>query len=315
MLLSGGTGGKRLFSGERITVMKKMGDKYVPGIRKEHQNSRTIPLFVLAHILLLITCSCTPTQSINRIRPCTVQIQAYVEAPAISPLEEVVIAGTGFVVNTEGYIVTNAHVVDDLQAQLSKVTSPDKRSQIAFVGEDYYDKQGILHRRRFTAVVFKVIDIDHLHDLALLKSSGPVTHLPYAGEKVINVTACNLSTRTPDEGSLVLISGYPLYIPSLVTQTGIIASNTFFEFKREGTMNKPVDYFLLDATLNPGNSGSPVYLPHTGEIVGVVDAYRGAPVIENGSQSRSLSQNSGIAMIIPTRYVIELLKKNNVTWK
>lgn len=256
------------------------------------------------------------TQVINKIRPCMVQIQANIEAPGVSPLEERSIAGTGFVVNTEGYIITNAHVVDGVQSYLAAVTATDKRACVAFAGDDYYDEQdGTLHRRRFSSQPYQIVDIDRLHDLALLKSATPLNNLPYSGKRPINVSACVLSLNTPDEGTPVAISGYPLNIPSLVTQTGTVASNTFFDFKRAGVINKSVDYFLLDATVNPGNSGGPAYLPATGEIVGVIVAYRNAPVIENGTQSINLSQNSGLAMIIPTKYVIALLKKNNVAWK
>lgn len=256
------------------------------------------------------------SQTIQKVRTCMVQIQAYAESSNTSPREERIIAGTGFVINPEGYIITNAHVADGVQNYVANVNATDKKALAAFAGEDYYDeKDNTLHRRRFSSTEYRIVDIDRLHDLALLKLAIPLKDLPYPGKLPIKVSSCALSLTTPDEGTPIAISGYPLDIPSLVTQTGIVASNTFFDFKRADAENKSVDYLLIDATINPGNSGGPVYLPTTGEIVGVIAAYRTAPVMENGAPNVDLSQNSGLAVVIPIKYVIQLLKKNDVAWQ
>ena len=245
-----------------------------------------------------------------------VQIQAYAESPNRSPLEERIIAGSGFVINPDGYIITNAHVVDCVQNYLANINATNKNAFAAFAGEDYYDEQdNTHHRRRFSSTEYRIVDIDRLHDLALLKLAIPLKDLPYTGKLPIKVLSCALSLTTPEEGTPVAVSGYPLQIPSLVTQAGIVASNTFFDFKRIEAENKSVDYLLIDATINTGNSGGPVYLPTTGEIVGVIAAYRTSPVIEKGAQNVEVSQNSGLAVVIPVKYIIQLLKKNDVAWQ
>ena len=61
--------------------------------------------------------------------------------------------------------------------------------------------------------------------------------------------------------------------------------------------------FQLDATAYPGNSGSPVYDPATGEVIGVVNM-----VFVKGTKEAALAQPSGITYAIPSRYLIELLK-------
>ena len=61
--------------------------------------------------------------------------------------------------------------------------------------------------------------------------------------------------------------------------------------------------FQLDATAYPGNSGSPLYDPATGEVIGIVNM-----VFVKGTKESALTQPSGITYAIPSRYLIELLK-------
>jgi len=64
--------------------------------------------------------------------------------------------------------------------------------------------------------------------------------------------------------------------------------------------------FQLDATAYPGNSGSPLYAPDTGEVVGVVNM-----VFVKGTKEAALTQPSGISYAIPSRYLIELLRQRS----
>ena len=60
----------------------------------------------------------------------------------------------------------------------------------------------------------------------------------------------------------------------------------------------------LDATAYPGNSGSPVYLPDTGEVVGILSS-----VFVKESKERVLSDPSGISYAIPIQHAQKLLKR------
>jgi len=62
--------------------------------------------------------------------------------------------------------------------------------------------------------------------------------------------------------------------------------------------------FQLDATAYPGNSGSPVYAPDNGEVLGVVNM-----VFVRGSKEAALTQPSGITYAIPSRHLLESLKR------
>ena len=58
----------------------------------------------------------------------------------------------------------------------------------------------------------------------------------------------------------------------------------------------------LDATAYPGNSGSPLYDPASGKVVGVLNM-----VLVKESRENVLSQPSGITYAIPVQPLIELL--------
>jgi S1-C subfamily serine protease len=62
--------------------------------------------------------------------------------------------------------------------------------------------------------------------------------------------------------------------------------------------------FGLDAIAYPGNSGSPVWRPDTGEVLGVVNS-----VYVKGSKEAVLTAPSGISYAIPAKYVHQLLEQ------
>ena len=64
------------------------------------------------------------------------------------------------------------------------------------------------------------------------------------------------------------------------------------------------EVFELDAIAYPGNSGSPVWHPDTGEVLGVLNS-----VYVKGAKEAALSAPSGISYAIPVKYVHRLLEQ------
>jgi S1-C subfamily serine protease len=71
--------------------------------------------------------------------------------------------------------------------------------------------------------------------------------------------------------------------------------------------------------VNPGNSGGPVYSIEEGKVIGVCVAYDMAPVVYGDGNhepasagNRPFFSNSGLAVVIPVRYVADLLKNHNL---
>jgi S1-C subfamily serine protease len=63
------------------------------------------------------------------------------------------------------------------------------------------------------------------------------------------------------------------------------------------------EIFQLDATAYPGNSGSPLYDPDSGAVVGVINM-----VFVKGTKEAALTNPSGISYAIPSRHIADLLK-------
>ena len=81
------------------------------------------------------------------------------------------------------------------------------------------------------------------------------------------------------------------------------------------------DSFIADMHVNGGNSGGPVYSVVGGAVIGVCVSFDTATVIYGDGkmepatvQGRPLAYNSGLSVVVPIRYVIDMLKKHNLKW-
>lgn len=142
-------------------------------------------------------------------------------------------SGTGFIIKSDGYILTNRHVVKN--ATDIKVCLNDKRT---FPG--------------------KVIGIDRYCDLAVVKIEAQ--NLP-------TLTLGNSSSVRP--GEFVVAIGNALEYDHTVTM-GIISGlgRTVKELAENDNMNINMNLIQTDAAINPGNSGGPL-LNLKGEVIGV----------------------------------------------
>jgi serine protease Do len=140
--------------------------------------------------------------------------------------------GSGVILDAKGYIVTNAHVVEDAD-----------RIRVRFLS----DAPGAQPHNA------KVIGVDKETDLAVIKVDSD-KELPYA--KLGNSDAMNV-------GDWVLAVGSPFGLEETVT-AGIVSSKG-----RNIDPTRQFQSFLqTDAAINPGNSGGPL-VNMSGEVVGI----------------------------------------------
>jgi serine protease Do len=141
--------------------------------------------------------------------------------------------GSGIIIDREGHILTNNHVVDNVDE--IKVTLADKRS--------------------FEATV---TGTDPKTDLAVIKIKGKIpADLPVA--ELGDSDAVRI-------GEMVLAIGAPFGYPQTVTH-GIISAKGRSTFSTDNYE----DFIQTDAAINPGNSGGPL-VNLDGKIIGINSA-------------------------------------------
>ncbi len=148
--------------------------------------------------------------------------------------------GSGFVIDSEGYIVTNAHVVAG--AQRVQAVVPEGVSDGSL--------QAILSART-NIVPARVVGVARDIDVALLKVDN------------VKFTALALAPyRNIHQGEIVLAFGSPEGLRNTVT-LGVVSS-----VARQIDTDSPMVYIQTDAPINPGNSGGPL-VNVDGEVVGI----------------------------------------------
>ncbi len=143
--------------------------------------------------------------------------------------------GSGFIVDSKGYIITNDHVIDKADKIYVKLsTDPDTQD---------------LGRPA------RVIGIDKATDLAVIKID---TSTPLPTVKMGN-------SDTAQVGDWVEAIGSPFALSQTVTAGIISAKNRTID---PGAPGQFQHFIQTDAAINPGNSGGPL-LNMNGEVIGV----------------------------------------------
>ncbi len=198
--------------------------------------------------------------------------------------------GTGFAVLDGRYVVSCAHIF------LRPLDSEKKETHAIFIGRD----------RQVAVRTAQLIATDRARDLALLKIAGdPLPALKlgdsnsvregwqlyFTGYPIGSVLGLNPSTHRAGLAAVI-----PIFTP--------VQSASQLNARALKQAQQPYEVFELDAIAYPGNSGSPVWHPETGEVLGVVNS-----VYVKGAKEAALSAPSGISYAIPAKYVHQLLEQ------
>jgi serine protease Do len=144
--------------------------------------------------------------------------------------------GSGFIINSNGLIITNKHVVSDTEASYQVLTSDNKKYDVEKIYRDPLNDLAIL---KINASNLKTLTLGDSNNLKL-------------GQLVIAIgTPLGEFTNTVTSG---IISGLG---------RGITAGSPF-----EGYVEKLDNVIQTDAAINPGNSGGPL-LNSRAEVIGV----------------------------------------------
>ena len=228
------------------------------------------------------------TDVVVRVKPSIVLIGTFkaTNSPRFS------MRGTGFVAGDGNLAVTNAHVIPD---------GADADADAKIVVQVRLG-QNEMQMRQAT-----LLEIDKVHDLALLKFEGAA--LP---KLVVR------DSDTVREGQAIAFMGFPIggalgFSP--VTHRGMISSITAIALPTANSQqlnartiaslrSGSFDIFQLDATAYPGNSGGPMFDADSGEVLGVINM-----VFVKGTKESALTNPSGISYAIPSKFILQLLQK------
>jgi S1-C subfamily serine protease len=174
-----------------------------------------------------------PAASGGKLAPTQVGRVYQSAGPGVVSVQVGSASGTGFVVRTDGTIVTNAHVVSDAETAVVRFGDTGRQVQAEVRGSDPSS------------------------DLAVLKvdpgDSGPLRPLPLANSDRVQV------------GDAVVAIGHPFGLDR--TATAGIVSGVGREIQAPNGFQ--IDQVIqTDAPINPGNSGGPL-LDARGRVVGV----------------------------------------------
>ena len=180
--------------------------------------------------------------------------------------------GSGFVIDPEGYVMTNAHVVSG--AQRVQIVVPPTNADGSLMSA---------LSPKMTILPARIVGVSSEIDLALLKVEGlKAPALPLA------------SYRDLRQGETVFAFGSPGGLRNTLTH-GLVSA-----VARQTDPDSPLIYIQTDAPINPGNSGGPL-VNVRGEVVGV-----------NTFIMSQSGGNEGLGFAIPsatTRTVFRQLKQ------
>ena len=275
----------------KLSLKKSLKKSLIKSLRTQAMNPpryrfNGIVLLCLALLSTGFAQAADLVQTIEAIKPSVVGIGTFMQlrSPAVS------FVGTGFVVGDGLSVITNAHVVPTV------VDSEHKETLRVIVGK------GKSSESRDAVLV----NIDRVHDLALLKISGPALPAMRLGD-----------AASVKEGQMLAFTGFPLtavlgFHP--VTHRGMVSALTVAATQAPTSrtldakaiiqlQRNAYDVIQLDGTAYPGGSGSPLYDPETGVVLGVINK------VLNATKESAISAPSGITYAIPVNYVRDLLGK------
>lgn len=187
-------------------------------------------------------------------------------------------AGSGFVIDDSGRMITNFHVVQNTLKENSVEYTDGSSVSVIFPGSE-------------TELPVNVVGVNTLYDIALIELKNPenlpegVKPIPIANSDEIQV------------GEKAIAIGNPFGLNSTVS-AGIVSAVSR-DAPSIGQVEVP--YVQTDAAINPGNSGGPL-LNSAGEVIGI-----NTQILAGGGGLGGQVGNIGIGFAVPSNLLQESL--------
>jgi len=222
------------------------------------------------------------------------------------------IIGTGFIVKSEGIIFTNSHVIKVIEKlpRLKNMGPEDWPAMILYF--HWIPDRGMM------AIPLEIKGIGSLERIKPVEGyhyGEDIPDLGFIQVHIKNLPALKISERLElEEGDEIMLAGFPMGTSTLrapgwlhqitpTLQSGIISSILPF----------PCDdphAILLDVMTQGGSSGSPVFNPSTGEVIGIEYGGITEPkILKTNSGTMIYENNTSLTLAIPAKILYEIYKK------
>ena len=178
-------------------------------------------------------------------------------------------SGTGFVISSDGYVITNSHVINNVKTE-GTIT-------LRFYNDISYNA--------------KIIGYDDDSDLALLK-------IIQKSENIVqDVFSFVTFGKRPELGENTIAIGSPLNLSFSITRGIVSALDRFIP-----NLPSYVPYIQTDASINPGNSGGPLF-NEDGEVIGI------NTLIMSNNRDKQSSGSIGLGFAVDGIFAQEVIKQ------
>jgi S1-C subfamily serine protease len=211
-------------------------------------------------------------------------------------------AGTGFIIDSDGHIVTANHVIsprfnqqaaENALKKAGRILGPGsfQHATITVIVQGPHPEQDV-HGYEYYDQAAKVFKKDERLDIAIL-TCGSNLLSTYSG-LITPLSLPEFQKDAPHSGDSVSVSGFPTTSGSdagyLTTNTGIVSNSSFKDAQGR-------TFYLADVGVSHGDSGAPAFINTSGRIIGLVDAHVNA----------TNRANPGRIEIIPISQILDLL--------
>jgi S1-C subfamily serine protease len=206
--------------------------------------------------------------------------------------------GTGFVVGGGNIVATNAHVVEALR----------QTNRLATMRVFFPDDSEVIGRDA------RLLGEDRLHDVAVLRFDGP---------PVQPLELRSTDRGHPPQGSAVGIIGYPVglllglvpavhggRLSAVVPAVLPLPKGAKMTPELAEVIKNPYKIYQLDIVALPGNSGSPLFDAHTGQVLGILNK-----VLGNRTREHLIESPTGISYAVPGKWIEELIIRSLIEEK